>query len=304
MTIEADKISDFQGLVNDFELSHGVKSADFRQNDSSHVEGEIPLKYDRANEVIKKNEDKTLTNCLSEEYKVSIDTDMSEDFDNVTLLNNEERECNDEGNDENEGNFTDHLGFLEKALTSNRQGCSPEKEPQKILKKEKNLKDERAKSYYMKHFEKYVTPEDYKISKCTTCHIKYNHRQDLLSHIQIKHNGIRWQCSFCPYKATLERYLKFHIKNRHSNVNNQVECPQCGGMYASNANLKLHIKSIHEKIVHYCDQCNFKTSIIYILKEHVDYKHKGIVKYACKHCDYSTHRKYNLDVHQKNMHLN
>ena len=49
--------------------------------------------------------------------------------------------------------------------------------------------------------------------------------QIYMSHIQSKHEGVRYECDQCECKAVWQSYLTDHIKSKHEGV--RYECDQC-----------------------------------------------------------------------------
>ena len=54
-----------------------------------------------------------------------------------------------------------------------------------------------------------------------------------------------------------------------------------------------HIKSVHEGVNYFCDQCDFKAAERGKLLRHIKSKHEG-VKYPCDQCGFKAMRKDSL----------
>ena len=80
-------------------------------------------------------------------------------------------------------------------------------------------------------------------SQCPLCNAVFSHRKHMLRHVRNKHEGVKYPCSQCDYKATQQN------------------------------NLKIHIKAVHEGMIYPCSQCDYKTTRNYRLKEHIDLQH-------------------------------
>ena len=96
-------------------------------------------------------------------------------------------------------------------------------------------------------------------------------KPNLLRHFKAKHEGVKYVCSECDYKASY------------------------------NENLLRHYKAKHEGVKYYCSQCDFRASIKDSLSRHFKAKHEG-VKYVCSKCDYRASIKENLRRHFKAKH--
>ena len=71
--------------------------------------------------------------------------------------------------------------------------------------------------------------------------------------IKSVHEGKRFPCSQCEYKATQKGNLQKHIKSVHEG---QISpCSHCGNRYTDRSSLMRHIKTVHEDLVFPCSQC-------------------------------------------------
>ena len=64
-------------------------------------------------------------------------------------------------------------------------------------------------------------------------------------HIKSKHEGVKYPCNQCDYKATGKRHLPQHVKSQHEGV--KYPCNQCNYQGSYHA-LKFHIKSKHNNL--------------------------------------------------------
>ena len=64
-----------------------------------------------------------------------------------------------------------------------------------------------------------------------------------------------------------------------------------------------HIRAVHDKFLHICEQCYYTTTKICQLKNHVEVVHKGI-RSTCDECEYTATRKENVKKHKKEVHEN
>ena len=74
--------------------------------------------------------------------------------------------------------------------------------------------------------------------------IKLQHRvSNLQTHIQSKHEGIKYPCNQCDYQATQQSNLQTHIQCIHEGV--KYPCNQCDYQATTQSNLQRHISTKH-----------------------------------------------------------
>ena len=122
--------------------------------------------------------------------------------------------------------------------------------------------------------------------QCLECDYKATDQKYLKNHINLIHkkstpssdknciqtSGLQFQCNHCDYQATQQKFLENHIKLLHDNsgakqeINltkyvkpSQIECKECGKLVSNRKSLRKHIASVHEKVEHFCDQCDYFT---------------------------------------------
>ena len=61
----------------------------------------------------------------------------------------------------------------------------------------------------------------------------------LLSHIKSRHEGVKFPCDQCDYKATQKRILLTHIKSIHEGI--KFPCDRCDYKATTKGNLLTHI---------------------------------------------------------------
>ena len=66
-------------------------------------------------------------------------------------------------------------------------------------------------------------------------------------------------------------------------------------------NLKIHVKSVHEKVRYRCKSCDYEATHPSHLNRHFKTIHEQI-KYECVKCDYKANQAVNLRRHVKNQH--
>ena len=78
---------------------------------------------------------------------------------------------------------------------------------------------------------------------CPHCDFKSNSPtvQSIVEHIMSKHEGVRWECEYCGYKATQLSNLNRHIKYKHKGL--RYPCPNCDKQLTTRSSLLRHMKS-------------------------------------------------------------
>ena len=78
---------------------------------------------------------------------------------------------------------------------------------------------------------------------CPHCDFVSNSAEigSLVEHILSKHEGVRYVCKHCGYKATQKSNLKRHIKYKHQGL--RYECPHCDSQLTTRSSLIRHMKS-------------------------------------------------------------
>ena len=119
---------------------------------------------------------------------------------------------------------------------------------------------------------------------CQICDKTYNTKQGLKTHIESIHDGVRYPCSQCPYRASGKGTLKKHILFTHDKIG--VTCMICDTKHRSETHLKRHIAEKHEKLKVSCSQCSFQTTNKYTLAWHIKNIHTANRElYRCEICE-------------------
>ena len=67
--------------------------------------------------------------------------------------------------------------------------------------------------------------------------------QALKRHIEVKHEGVKYNCSKCSFKSRSRSHLNEHTKVEHEGV--QYNCDKCSFTANCKTKLYIHIKSMH-----------------------------------------------------------
>ena len=78
---------------------------------------------------------------------------------------------------------------------------------------------------------------------CDQCQSQFTRRDNLLTHIKSKHEGVKYECNQCEYKFTQQSSLNTHIKSIHEGV--KYACNQCEFKAAQKGYLNTHIRLKH-----------------------------------------------------------
>ena len=108
------------------------------------------------------------------------------------------------------------------------------------------------------------------------------------------------QRELCDYMLANSENL---VKNREIK-DEGLTCGDCGQMFTSETNLKLHRRS--HKLRYFCDQCSFKTTLKRCLVKHVQIHIEGIStvtkQHKCTQCEFLTKFVSKLKKHMKDAH--
>ena len=86
---------------------------------------------------------------------------------------------------------------------------------------------------------------------CDLCDFETSARS-LSYHRTTEHEGIRFGCSQCNYKAKTKSHLIIHQESMHEGI--IYQCDQCNHKTKRKANLTAHVQAIHQKVIHQCNK--------------------------------------------------
>lgn len=138
--------------------------------------------------------------------------------------------------------------------------------------------------------------------KCHFCEQRFNDRLGLKTHVQAKHiPGKNYSCDVCLKKFKTARFLYHHRRQIHELGESRVaKCDTCGFVSKGMANLKKHIKTVHdtESIRHQCSYCPsmFKSKFNLTCHERT---HSGESPYSCHFCNAKFKRAHHLKGHEQ-----
>ena len=137
---------------------------------------------------------------------------------------------------------------------------------------------------------------------CNQCDYKCTAKGMLLKHNKLKHLSLEFKkCDECDYQSVLQGRVNFHKRTVHSNV--KFSCKLCSIQTSSTQSLRIHMKLKHDdnpkKLL--CDQCDYKGFNMTRLKEHKRAVHDKI-KFPCSECSFQTTSKNSLVIHKRSKH--
>lgn len=128
---------------------------------------------------------------------------------------------------------------------------------------------------------------------------KVMNAQNLKSHIQLIHMGIKYPCDKCPNVYCSTTALTKHKLAIHEK--RQLLCPICQKVFYMKNCLNVHIKAVHEKIRFDCGRCSKSYACQGDLREHVKSFHEGR-KFYCNFCAKEFLRSSERNRHERTVH--
>lgn len=127
---------------------------------------------------------------------------------------------------------------------------------------------------------------------CSLCGKSFFNAKDLSMH-EVRHFEKKEKCSKCEALFFCRVDLNRHFKNKHTAA--EIKCihENCERKFHTNAKLKEHVKTRHEKLKEFlCSYCESSFSQYNNLKRHIDSVHKALrIACAIPNCTFSVSRK-------------
>ena len=118
---------------------------------------------------------------------------------------------------------------------------------------------------------RFIVPLVPKAFRCEACEYSTDLVSNLKAHVKQVHEGVKYQCDQCDYKATRHN-LKIHVDNIHLGL--RFKCESCEHVSTTRANLKIHNKTKHGGVRIQCNKCDFATFYISNLRTHLNTVHQ------------------------------
>ncbi|XP_018403817.1 PREDICTED: zinc finger protein 62 homolog [Cyphomyrmex costatus] len=133
--------------------------------------------------------------------------------------------------------------------------------------------------------------------KCTICSKGFKTSAYLSRHMEIHDEPAQLHaCTLCEFKARTKPYLKIHYIRKHTEDYN-YSCEQCGKMFKVQSDYTTHMKD-HDTESCVCDICGTSYPSKSSLYFHKHYKHKTKIKeFECQVCRKRFKTQKNLDSH-------
>lgn len=184
-----------------------------------------------------------------------------------------------------------------------------------------------------KHITKYHAPPEpepldmpNKIYNCPSCTYQTGRRDKLDKHMskhvadgyspsgkkrnkmtppqRMRRAAEEYKCPLCPYRCTVEKAYKKHLKLHQSGTKHfvvKVSCKICGKDRSSEADLRKHMRKHKDDKDFVCDICGFASIQLKKIIQHRR-MHTGEKPHLCPHCAYRSARRDNLRSHVRRMH--
>ena len=150
---------------------------------------------------------------------------------------------------------------------------------------------------YIEHYAMHIYCYTYDTFKFTVAFHKLYQYVYLAVHDKNKPN----KCTICDYKSTTKAELKSHIRSVHEKI--KVQCQLCEASFSRPSRLKLHVASVHEgKKPYQCSNCDFRSAVEAGLKRHVEQVHEKKDRKLCILCNNTFSTNYNLNAHIASVH--
>ena len=177
--------------------------------------------------------------------------------------------------------FNSVFGFIQEDLkTESLKSSDAEPKPKIVVKQErKELCAKNLRTAKKKVKAKSIQERRY---KCEDCDFSTNQKHNLKDHVAALHEGIvLYRCSVCSdYKTYHKKSVESHIKNNHKDSRATI--------------IKTELR---EKRKYNCEECEYSTDLLQLLKGHRDRKHNKLVRFQCSLCDYKNYSQGNTKVH-------
>ena len=120
---------------------------------------------------------------------------------------------------------------------------------------------------------------------------------NLKQHKEAIHQGTKYECNHCEYKAGYKSNLKAHMERMHKE--NKLKCDHCDYKASVYSRVKQHIENQHADLWYKCEECDYKVGRKDTLAKHFNKNHVNVI---CGMCDITPCSKLEMKQHKDIQH--
>jgi len=137
---------------------------------------------------------------------------------------------------------------------------------------------------------------------CFLCHISFKKKQHLLYHMASLHQPNQFECNNCHQEFSLVANLKRHVKQVHEKVK-AFECPTCHAVFGRLQQFKKHMASSHKQMqTSECSICQKQIRSGKEMRIHMKIAHPVSKILECPICKHRFRLAWNLKSHIQLVH--
>jgi hypothetical protein len=118
----------------------------------------------------------------------------------------------------------------------------------------------------------------------------------------INQKGIYVEPKVCPICAKVVKYLNGHMKDIHTESNENHICNDCGKVFSKLKKLRGHVDAVHKVQPTMCDICSQVFKNVHALRGHRRKMHEDASEVSCPSCSKVFENKIKLHDHQRAVH--
>ena len=133
--------------------------------------------------------------------------------------------------------------------------------------------------------------------QCKMCGSVFSQLGGLNQHVKSVHEGKKYDCDQCEYRATQPSSIKIHKQVKH--VQAKLQCPQCDYQSGWPTDFRKHKLAKHDGIRYGCDICDYIATRPECLGKHMKSQHYN---HYCSYCDFTSQEPATMKNHKKEVH--
>ena len=151
-----------------------------------------------------------------------------------------------------------------------------------------------------------MAPFDEKTKKfsCSKCDKTFAKKGNVKYHFAKVHQQkgkSRIRCKYCTSPILSQADLELHVLSVHGGK--KPECTVCNEIFHKESDLIIHLREVHAKKISYnCHICGAKCAKKAYLRQHIETVHEKKKPFKCNLCDYSASTPQILNVHVSSAH--